>query len=209
MRPFVRLVLAVLTLCSIAAPARATIVVVPTFDEMAIASEVIAYARVVDQRTMREQNRTMTYTTLEVKDGWKGVKTGARLDVVQVGGEWDGKSAWIVGAHRFHKDDELVFFGMRNRFRGNNIVMPYGVGFGLFDVVDDLTGPKVIESIGDVATPEGRKPEVRRYDSLAAFKETVHEALLLHELPHLPRKQVLGPHLPTSGVSTHKKGGVR
>lgn len=183
-----------------ALPSGATVVVVPTLDEMAVASEVIAEVRVGEARVVEEaKGRLVTYTALEVIDGWKGLKSGDVVEVVQIGGTLHGKSSWIVGAHRFTKGERMVFFGVRSVVR--NAVVPYGIGFGLFRVEQDLTGSKLVEIVGDVVAlekgPDGKPvtsaPSTRRYDSLASFKETVTRLDRLEELPKMPTRQKLLP----------------
>ena len=207
------LVLPLTVFALFALPSSATVVVVPTLDEMAVASEVIAEVIVGDARVVAETpGRIVTYTTFEVVDGWKGVKSGERLEVFQLGGDLDGKSSWIVGAHRFSKGQRLVFFGVRSKTRP--AVVPFGIGFGLFQVTEDLTGHKVIEVVGDVVAlakdrqgkPRSEAPVQRRYDTLAAFKQMVLRSERLDELPTMPvrekllRKPVASP--PSSPPST-------
>jgi hypothetical protein len=186
-------------------PTLATVVVVPTLEEMAVASDVIAEVIVGDARVVRESpGRVVTYTTLEVVDAWKGAKAKDLLEVFQLGGNLFGKSSWIVGAHRFQKGERLVFFGVRSQTRA--AVVPFGIGFGLFQVKEDLTGAKVVEIVGDVAavappaaphpahgTPlPVTAPVQRRYDTLAAFKQMVLRAERLEQLPTMPvRHQLL------------------
>ena len=172
-----------------ALPSAATVVVVPTLEEMAVASEVIAEVTVGEARVFEEApGRIVTYTALEVTDAWKGCQTGAQLQVWQLGGELSGKSSWIVGAHRFSKGQRLVFFGVHSKTR--QAVVPFGIGFGLFAVREDLTGLKVIEIVGDVvafAPDQGNQaPPTRRYDSLASFQELVLRSERLQTLPTMP-----------------------
>jgi hypothetical protein len=198
---FPRAIFAVLSLLSVAvvafAPsARATVVVVPPLDEMAVVSEVIADVVIGEKRVVKEGGRVVTFTTLEVKDGWKGVKTGDVVELFQLGGDLDGKSSWIVGAQRFKEGERFVLFGMHFR-RGETdrpTVIPYGIGFGVFKVDEQLTGEKVTEVVGDVVMLEkdpggnvqtSNAPATRRYDTLAAFKNTVMKAVAGESLPKM------------------------
>jgi hypothetical protein len=187
------LVLAAVTV-GLAVPARATVVVVPPLEEMAVASDIIAEVVVGDARVMKEGGRVVTYTALEVKDGWKGVKTGDQVELFQLGGDLDGRSSWIVGAQRFKKGERFVFFGMRSKTRA--AVIPFGIGFGVFKIDEQLTGEKVIEVVGDVVTLDksaapgagavaSNAPATRRYDTLPAFKALVEKALAGEELPQM------------------------
>lgn len=204
-------VVGILALFTATAPAGATVVIIPTLEEMTLGADVVARVVVGEQRVVRDGGRLLTFTALEVKDGIKGAKAADRLEVFQVGGELDGKSSWIVGAHRFRKGEELFFFGVRHPSArakdGAPMVVPWGIGVGLFSVVDDLTGPKVVELIGDVAAvepgPDGKPravtPQARRYDSPAAFRETLRRILEAGvtgaDLPQLPLKKKLVPSL--------------
>lgn len=192
-----RVVISSLFTLAVAASARATVVVVPPLEEMAVASDVIAEVVVGDARVVKAGGRVVTFTTLEVKDGWKGVKTGDTVELFQLGGDLDGKSSWIVGAQRFKKGDRHVFFGMHFR-RGEGgptpMVIPYGIGFGVFKIDEQLTGDKVTEVVGDVVTLEknaagdaqtSNAPATRRYDTLASFKGFVLRALEGKELPKM------------------------
>ena len=187
--------------------ARATVVVVPTLEEMAVASDVIADARVLDQLVKKDElGRILTLTRVTVVDGLKGAKTGDTLEIFQLGGNLDGKNAWIVGAQHFQKGERFVIFAARHPSGGPASIVPYGIGFGVFDVVTDngpVKNPRVQEVVGDVVSlsksDDGavheKSPDVRTFDSLPAFKETIQRALTLQELPKLPMKQKLAPHL--------------
>jgi hypothetical protein len=187
---------------TLAADARATVVVIPSLEEMTLASEVVAEVVVGDQRVVQEGGRIVTYTTVVVRDGIKGAKQGDVLEVSQLGGTLQGRNTWIAGAHRFVKGEELVFFGMH--FKSERVVIPYGIGFGMFRIVDDVAGAKVEEVTGDVAVLHAGKmgsPEVRRYDSLPAFKSTLRRILAGDlDLPAMERKQKLGPVSPNRGA---------
>jgi hypothetical protein len=184
-----------------APPASATVVVFPALDEMARGADVIARVRVGERRVVREEGRIMTYTAVVVTDALKGTKDGDRLEISQLGGELDGKSSWIVGAHRFTKDEDLILFAQRLPEVGPGVVVPWGIGVGLFRVEPELTGEKVVELFGDVALvevgPDGRHhavtPRARRFDSMPAFKEALARILRGAELPTMPMKKKLGP----------------
>ncbi len=180
--------------------AHATVVVVPSLEEMAVASDVIAEVEVGTGVAHKEAGRIVTLTPVTIKNAIKGQwKTGERLVIYQLGGTYDGKTAWIAGAHHFDKGEHLVIFAVNSLHQkryGENVVVPYGIGFGLFKVVDSLTGPQVEEDVGDVVTTEMKPPEVRRYDSLASFENTVRAAIVMKDLPQPPHKKVLAPRLP-------------
>ena len=177
----------------LAARADATVVVVPTLEEMAAQSQVIAHVKVGAPRVeLDAKGRVITLTPLQVVEGVKGAKAGDALEVFQVGGMKDGKGTWIAGAHRFQEGQELVFLGMKHQ-RGPGSVIPFGIGFGLFGVERDDFGVKVAEIVGDVVTlergPDGRSrqghPQVRSYDSLPGFLELLRRASAAEEAPKL------------------------
>ena len=175
-----------------------TVVSVPSLEEMAVASEVIADVTVVDQHVVKEEGRVLTYTTLEVGAAVKGTKKGDRLRLFQLGGDLDGRSAWIVGAHKFSAGERVIFFGMRHPTKGGDVVIPYGIGFGLFRVIpsDGRAGEEVVEAVGDVVDVKGGVPQVRRYDSVAAFEALVRRALQAPVTPSMPTAKKLAPALP-------------
>ncbi|OGQ11033.1 MAG: hypothetical protein A2138_04425 [Deltaproteobacteria bacterium RBG_16_71_12] len=176
-----------------ALPAGATVVVVPSLEEMAVAAEVIAHVKAGAPRVERDdKGRVVTLTPLSVVEGVKGAKAGDILEVFQLGGSLDGKGSWIVGAHRFVAGEELVFVGVRHT-RGPGSVIPFGVGFGLFQVTRDDFGVSVVEVVGDVValerSPDGKTrevaPQVRRFDSLPGFLALLRRAAAAEEAPRL------------------------
>ncbi len=178
---------------ALAGSARATVVVMPTLEEMAVAAEIIAHVKVGAPRTERDgKGRIITITPLEVIEGVKGAKAGDALEVFQVGGSLEGRSSWIAGAHHFVEGEELVFVGVRHT-RGPGSVIPYGIGFGLFTVTRDDFGVRVVEAVGDVVAMERGKdgkmrqvtPTARSYDSLSAFLTLLRRAAAAEEAPTL------------------------
>jgi hypothetical protein len=194
----------------IAGSARATVVVVPPIEEMAVASDVIAEVVVGEARVEKEGGKIVTFTTLEVKDAWKGLKGKDTVELFQLGGDYEGRSSWIVGAQRFKKGERFVFFGMKHKRPGDAAdapfkVIPYGIGFGVFKVEPQLTGEKVTEVVGDVVMLErdasgtaqtSNAPATRRYDTLAAFKAMVLKAVAGESLPkmNMNRTKILPKH---------------
>jgi hypothetical protein len=215
---------ALVGLVVVAAPARATVVVIPTLEEMTLTSDVVARITVGDARVVKDHGRLLTLTSVEVKDGIKGAKTGDVLTMWQIGGSLDGRESWIVGAHHFVKGEELVLFAMNGKSDqvkpGDRVVYPYGIGVGLFEVKPDMPGAPVNELLGDVAAvemgadgkPHAITPQLRHYDSFDAFKN-----LLVHILANPlegtgappPYRQKLGPQLPKRPApsTTIKQGG--
>jgi hypothetical protein len=199
-----------------AAPAAATVVVVHSLEEMTHRSDVVAHVVVRDVVVEAETpGRLITLTTVEVIDGVAGAKDGELLTVFQVGGEKDGRVAWIAGAHRFVVGEELVMFAARPPALQGRIV-PWGIGFSLFRIVDDVDGRHVEEIGGDVLqlqkTADGGSRmapvEPRRFTDLDAFKGMLrkvragtHAALPTLRKVGVPRRPAAGPQTPNAAVA--------
>ena len=187
-----------------APPAQATVVVVPELEELTHRSEVVVQAVVRKVTAFKdERGRLITETSLEVLDGILGAKVGDIVPVQQLGGSLDGHEAWIAGNHRFKVGEEVVFFGVRLP-NDRRVVIPYGVGFGIFHVVDDVNGRHVVEiGSGDVVqmvrTPAGgsrmEPVQPRHFDNLDTFKVRLRTILAGQNAPALPQKRMLRPAL--------------
>ena len=195
---------------AVSAPAAATVVVVPTMEEMTHRSDVVVHC-VVREVTVEEDRpgRLVTLTSLEVLDGIAGAKAGDLLTLFQVGGEKDGRVAWISGAHHFVVGEELVVFAVQPPALNGRIV-PYGIGFSLFAVKDGVDGKHVEEIGGDVVqlqrTPDGGSKmsavEPRRFDTLDAFKAMLR-GIRAGTNPTVPVKKVLrAPRAPAALKNT-------
>lgn len=180
------------------APAAATVVVVPTMEEMTHRSDVVVHC-VVREVAVEEDKpgRLVTLTSLEVLDGIAGAKAGDLLTLFQVGGEKDGRVAWIAGAHHFVVGEELVVFAVQPPALNGRIV-PYGIGFSVFAVKDGVDGKHVEEIGGDVVqlqrTADGASKmssvQPRRFESLDSFKAMLR-GIRAGTNPTLPTKKVL------------------
>lgn len=172
---------------ALALPAAATVVVVPTLEEMTWRSDVVVHAIVVDQQVIEQvKGRVVTRTVLDVQDGIAGANPKDLLTVEQLGGNLGSRRAWIAGAHKFKVGDEVVFFGVRlQNVVGESVVVPYGIGFGIFDVKDDVDGKHAVERGGEVtqlvrdengvASMKAVTP--RHYTSVDAFKAELRAIL--------------------------------
>lgn len=184
--------------------AQATVVVVPGLEELTHRSEVVVQAVVRNVVTFKDdKGRLITETSLEVIDGIRGAKVGDVVPVQQLGGSLDGQQAWIAGNHRFRVGEEVVFFGVRLK-SDRRVAIPYGVGFGIFDVVDDVDGRHVVEiGSGDVSqvvrSPDGGTTMApvtpRHFDNLDAFKAQLRSILAATNAPALPHKRLQRPTL--------------
>ncbi len=178
-----------------APPASATVVQIASLGAMAKKADVIVHVTVTDVSTSLVEGRLMTQTHLAVVDGIKGAKALDTLVIHQIGGDTDGHHAWISGARRFKTGDDFVLFGMRWPKHGPDAVIPYGVGYGTFDVVADPSGALVVqERIGDVVTyvvgADGKPstqapPAPRSWSSMAAFEAEVRGLLRDEPTPTL------------------------
>ena len=166
----------------VATDANATVVVMHSLEEMSQRAKVIAHVRVAEQETKLVDGRIITYTGIEVIDGYKGTRSGQIFKIYQVGGTYEGRTAKIAGSHEHKVGEEMVFFGMHHR--GN--LVSYGVGLGKFRVEYDGAFQKVIEEIGDIVTlRKGAKgedifeaPTPRQPRTLKLFKSQIQQALL-------------------------------
>jgi hypothetical protein len=158
-----------------------TVVEIPPLERMVERSDVIIHAVVTDVNVVEEADgRLFTRTSVDVIDAVKGAKPGTKLVISQLGGSNGEHNYWISGAHRFQVGEEMIFFGARWR---DGLVVPFGIGYGIFDVVDDGSGRRVVrEAVGNVVVMqrgadgvvEGR-PEQRKYDSVDAFKNMLRD----------------------------------
>ncbi len=198
----------------------ATVVVVPSLEELTHRSDVIVHAVVRDVVTMKdERGRLITETSLEVIDGVRGGKAGDVVPVHQVGGALGDQRAWIAGNHRFHVGEEVVFFGVHLP-KDPRVVVPYGIGFGIFAVTDDVDGRHAVEIGGDdvvqiVKSDKGDKKMLpvtpRHFDNLEAFKADLRSILAGANAPPVQHKRLLRPALrapatPTASTATSVEG---
>ena len=186
--------------------ARATVVVVPSLEELTHRSDVVIQAVVREVSTsLDERGRLITTNSLEVVDGLRGAKSGDVVDVQQLGGAYGERRAWIAGNHRFTVGEEVVFFGVRLP-KDPAVVVPYGIGFGIFRVIDDVDGRHAVEVGSDgvvqvvPATTEAGAPTTapvtpRHFESLDAFKANLRSILAGRNAPALRSKQLQRPAL--------------
>lgn len=185
--------------------AAATVVLVPTLADMTHRSDVVVHAVVRDQQVLeKRKGKIVTRTVLQVVDALAGAKDGDLVTVEQIGGSLGDRQMWIAGAHRFKVGDEVVFFGSKIHGAGGDYVVPYGIGFGIFDVKDDVDGKHAVERGGDVVqlvrNAEGRtetKPVTpRHFSSLDAFKADLQAILQRRNTSSTPEKKLLAPQMP-------------
>ncbi len=207
----VRLALVGVVACA-AGPADATVVVVPTLEEMTWRSDVIVHAVVVDQQVLEQKKgRVVTRTVLEVEDAVAGAFQKDLVIVEQLGGELGARRSWISGAHKFKVGDEVLLFGQRiTNIVGESVVVPYGIGFGIFDIVEDVDGKHAVERGGDVAQlvrddqgGSSMKPVTpRHFTSVEVFKDQLRAILEGRQTLVPPSMKILRPKLPARPGTT-------
>ena len=185
MKPTAALGIACATL-ALAATAHATQVFHVPVEKMAVESDVVVHAVVVEQAVGWDDthSRILTSTTIEVLDAIKGASTGDRLEIYQVGGTVDGVTFSVPGRLEFAPGEEMVFFAMRF---GEQLVS-FGMGLGKWRV-EERDGVAVVTAhYGDVAWVERDRdrwapapeppPDV---ESLASFLGRLDEVLSSQE----------------------------
>jgi len=193
---------------ALALPAAATVVAIPSMEELTRRSDVVVQGVVRESKTIKDdKGRLITVTSLEVIDGIRGRKAGDIVQIHQLGGLLDGQQAWIAGAHKFVLNEEIVFFGVKLP-KDPAVVVPYGIGFGIFRVLDDVDGRHVHEIGGGDVSQVLRQPDgttkmapvmPRRFESLDAFKAMLRQSLEGRDVPALPtmvRQQRQAPAVP-------------
>lgn len=159
--------------------AQATQVVPVGVGQMARESAVVVRARVGKQEVRWDaaRERLLTFTELDVLEGYKGARVGDRLTVYQVGGRLDGVVMEIQGAIRLSPDEEIILFAQRLR----DHVVSYGVGLGKLVVFERGKERLVAPDYGDVtwASPRGtpREAPLSSEVPLATLEQRIREAI--------------------------------
>ncbi len=192
----------------------ATVVVMPTMEEMTLRSDVVVQGVVREVWAIKdEKGRVITNTAIEVIEGLKGNKAGDVVTIQQLGGSFDGQESWIAGNHRFKQHEEVVLFAV---YLGadRSILVPYGIGFSVFDVLEDVDGKHAVEVGGGDVTQMVRLPSgqtemrpvtPRRYASVEAFKTELRAILDGREPAFLPQKKALRQlKAPAAALAPHK-----
>jgi hypothetical protein len=125
-----------------AAPARATVMVELAVEDMAAAADAIVIGRVVrsDVQLLAEPNaqglRPWTVTRLEVEQ-WLEGPGGARVEILERGGVWQGGGQVIAGTPTYRAGDRVLVFlriDVYGRWR------TYGMAQGKWDVHAGVPG---------------------------------------------------------------------
>jgi hypothetical protein len=202
------LTLAAISCVTLAPAAAATVVIWPELPELAEKADVIVDATVTKVESVSDGGRMWTRTTLSVLDPVKGAKGGDTLVVHQLGGRVGDRQMWISGARKFEVGERFVLFGMRWSKGGDNGIIPYGVGMGVFDIVEDQSARLVVrEYIGDViayrttadGTREPAQPKARTWADADSFKSELRGLLATGRAPTLPKLQRMQRATPALG----------
>lgn len=172
----------------------ATVVKISDLATMARKSEVIVQAKVLDVSTKEDTDgRIITLTTLQIIDAFKGAKKNEIKTIYQVGGQLKNKVLQVMGAHKFSKNEEMFFFGMKH----DNMLVSYGVGLGKFSILPDKNQFQVVEDLHDLVVLKNdgigdnyEVPIPRRYPSVGEFKNALTSALSKPEYSLLKAKPV-------------------
>jgi hypothetical protein len=152
-------------------PARATSVQVLSLEEMAERATVIVEATVVDVRVEHEGTRAATYTTLRVDDAIEGSARNELLVIFQPGAhprETGGDVRWLMGHRAYRVGERVMFFGVRHRRAGIDVVVHLTLGYGTFDVAADDSVREVVLDVVDASS--NRAPVARTFTSGAHFR---------------------------------------
>jgi len=105
-------ILFLLTLLTLATPARATVVTLPTDDEMIIGARAIVRARVLSTGSSFDpiQDRIFTYITLRIQEVIKGQITERRIVLKEEGGFAGAEGSLIYGTPRFSVGERVLLY---------------------------------------------------------------------------------------------------
>lgn len=132
----------IISLCLLACakPARATVVTLPTDDEMIIGARAIIRGRVLSSGSALDavQDRIFTYITIRVQEVFKGRITERRIVIKEEGGVVEGEGSLIYGTPKFSAGENVFLYldtWPDGSFRVHQMFM------GKFNIVrDDKTG---------------------------------------------------------------------
>lgn len=132
------------------APARATILLEQTVEELAAESALVVRARVarVEPRLGGPGNLAGIYTfvTLDVVEHLRGT-SGPRVELVVHGGRVGREATAVSGQARFAAGEEVVVF----LFRGVGALWPTGMALGKWTVQHEASGDWVTRSLAGVS----------------------------------------------------------
>ena len=136
------------------APARATTVIPPTFDELVGQAEVIFQGTVTDVKSQwigeGSERHIVTYVTFQVEDTVKG-EPGTSYTIRMLGGTVDGTTMEVSDAPKFKVGQREILFVEHN---GTQFIPLVGIMHGRFHVTKDAaTGEdRVLADNGEALT---------------------------------------------------------
>lgn len=137
-------------------PARATILLEQSIEEMTAESVLVVRGRVArtEARLTGPNGRAgiHTYVTLDVIERLRG-RCAARIELVVHGGRVGREAAMVSGQARFVAGEEVVVF----LFRGGGALWPTAMALGKWNVERDASGEWVTRSLAgaSLAAPTG------------------------------------------------------
>lgn len=165
--------------------AGAAIVVDEDVQTMAARADVVARVVVVDSfQAPGPRGRAVTWARLTVLEGLKSAPTGSALWLLQPGGATRHAVTAVAGALPLGVGDELVLFADRLPSAGQDAVVLYALGRGVFRVWRGRGTPRVTELVapgtlavraqGAGGAPlSARTPSARWASRLSAFEDAV------------------------------------
>lgn len=180
----VRLFWLALALCSVFAPARATVMRYLTIEELTQTAAHVIQGEVLSTKVYWDDSHTriLTAVRVQIKDTLKGAtKTGDIVTITQAGGELDGLRQEYSGRPHFRVGEQVVLFTRPGRQNDQVII---GLKQGLLrvqgaDAVRDFSGITLVDQSAALKTPRrvatanGQPVQVQTRLSLAELRQRV------------------------------------
>ena len=140
--------MAIVGIAAWAAPARATVMLSLTTEQLTDQASIVVRGRVVSQQVASDAGRLWTDTTLRVDAALKGTVPASKTVVVrQPGGETAAGGMIVAGAARFQRGEEVLVF-LRPV---GTVHMAVGMCQGKYRVYRDAGGVRARRELGGVA----------------------------------------------------------
>ncbi|MFW6058127.1 MAG: hypothetical protein ACOC9W_04650 [Persicimonas sp.] len=149
----VALGVAVTTLLASAAAFGATVLKLD-LESLVANSEQIVEGEVVDVESKVEDDRVVTYTTIEVTDGIKGSKESDTVTIRQLGGQTEELATRVAGMAHFAQGERAMVFLERPSADATPVIT--GMSQGKFEIAvgPDNTTRYVVPRLGDISLLE-------------------------------------------------------
>ena len=126
------------------APAKATTVIAPSFDELVARADTILQGTVTDVKPQwtgeGAQRHIVSYVTFKVEEALKG-QPGANYTIRMFGGEIDGEGMAIADAPQFNVGDKEIVFIENN---GSQVIPLVGMMHGRFHIRQNQAGQDIV-----------------------------------------------------------------